>query len=322
MKAAISATCALVLSAGISAAGTLGDYFDGYFALGDSLSDPGNLYAASGDAFPPAPYVDGHFSNGPTFTEYLAAGFDPARVRNYAYGFAEAINPGAEPLPAALALHLDEQLSLFLNDAAGGGAAGSLVTLWFGANDIFEELDVIAGAPPANPFPQLFNTASAAALAVASAVSMIVDTGPAQVVVLNLPDLGVTPGYSGTPLAPLASYAAGVFNAAIAGVAGPDVSVFDIAALFSSAQANPAAYGLDPALAATACFEAGAAPDCTGYLFADLAHPTTAAHEQIASAVADSFKDTAPAPVPLPASLPLLLGGLGVLALARRRRAA
>ena len=49
---------------------------------------------------------DGYFSNGQPFTGIIAEHFDPVSVTNYAHGFAEAVNPGPEPLPAALALHL------------------------------------------------------------------------------------------------------------------------------------------------------------------------------------------------------------------------
>lgn len=326
MKHLISGTCALVLSAGLACAGTLDNAFTGYFALGDSLSDPGNLYAASGNTFPPAPYVDGHFSNGPTFTEYLAAWFDPQEVRNYAYGFAEAVNPGAEPLPAALALHLDEQLALFMNDAQAGAAVGSLVTLWFGANDIIGELDTVAATTPANPFPQLFSTATAAAMAVSAAVSAIIETGPAEIVLLNLPDLGAAPAYSATPLAPLATYATAVYNGAVASLPGlstaaTGVRVFDTNGLVSAALADPAAFGFDPALAGSACFDDAAGPECDGYIFADGVHPTTNAHLQIARALAHDLKDL-PAPVPLPAGMPLLAAGLGLLAFMRRRRQA
>ena len=51
------------------------------FALGDSLSDAGNLFSESGGRIPLKPYVDGHFSNGPTWVEDLSQmlGLGPMR---------------------------------------------------------------------------------------------------------------------------------------------------------------------------------------------------------------------------------------------------
>ena len=48
--------------------------FSSVIVYGDSLSDNGNLYALSGDTYPPSPpYYDGRFSNGPVAVEQLAA---------------------------------------------------------------------------------------------------------------------------------------------------------------------------------------------------------------------------------------------------------
>jgi len=51
------------------------------FAFGDSLSDAGNLFSESEHTIPLKPYVDGHFSNGPTWVEDLSQmlGLGPMR---------------------------------------------------------------------------------------------------------------------------------------------------------------------------------------------------------------------------------------------------
>ena len=46
--------------------------FSQIYAFGDSLSDNGNVFAATGMGFPPAPYAQGRFSNGPVWAENLA----------------------------------------------------------------------------------------------------------------------------------------------------------------------------------------------------------------------------------------------------------
>src|SRR4029453_12923135 len=45
--------------------------FSRIIVFGDSLSDTGNFYHLTG-GFPPAPYANGRFSNGPLWIEYLA----------------------------------------------------------------------------------------------------------------------------------------------------------------------------------------------------------------------------------------------------------
>ena len=53
--------------------------FSGIYVLGDSLSDQGNLKAATGTFVPPSQtlpdslhYFNGRFSNGPVYTDYLS----------------------------------------------------------------------------------------------------------------------------------------------------------------------------------------------------------------------------------------------------------
>ena len=59
----LAASCALATAASAQSYGRL-------VVLGDSLSDNGNLYLASGRTQPPSPpYFQGRFSTGPVFTE-------------------------------------------------------------------------------------------------------------------------------------------------------------------------------------------------------------------------------------------------------------
>lgn len=66
--------------------------------FGDSYSDNGNTFSASKNTYPGYPYNLGRFSNGPTWSTYLAQmlGLDPAepkQFQNFAYGQAEIIRP-------------------------------------------------------------------------------------------------------------------------------------------------------------------------------------------------------------------------------------
>ena len=56
-----------VLAASLALASAPASAYTALFAFGDSLSDAGNLYQLLG--IPKSPYVDGHFSNGPTWVE-------------------------------------------------------------------------------------------------------------------------------------------------------------------------------------------------------------------------------------------------------------
>lgn len=54
-------------------------------SLGDSFSDTGNLYALTGQRYPPPPYYEGRFSNGPLWIEHLAKHY-AASLHNHAVG--------------------------------------------------------------------------------------------------------------------------------------------------------------------------------------------------------------------------------------------
>ena len=91
MTARLAATAIAVAIAAPAYAAPIADEYTSFFVLGDSLSDPGNLFAATGGETPPSPpYFEGRFSNGPVFTEYLAEGF--AVSENFAFGGAQAVS--------------------------------------------------------------------------------------------------------------------------------------------------------------------------------------------------------------------------------------
>lgn len=59
--------------------------------LGDSYSDNGNTFRASGDTYPGEAYYKGHFSNGVNWSEYLSKSLGVKAFRNYAYGQAQVL---------------------------------------------------------------------------------------------------------------------------------------------------------------------------------------------------------------------------------------
>jgi outer membrane lipase/esterase len=147
------AAAGLVVFATFLLAGTAQAQAPRYVTFGDSLSDIGNLFAAIGT--PPAPYFNGRFSNGRTFIEYLSpgqagwtGGLTPPGGVNFAFGGARTDNLLALP-PGTVT-----QIGAFL---AGGGTFGAtdVVTMWAGANNIFQGIAI-----PANQ-----NTAAMGAIA-------------------------------------------------------------------------------------------------------------------------------------------------------------
>ena len=133
------AVAALALAACAFAGQASAQSYDRLVVFGDSLSDNGNLYLASGGTQPPSPpYYQGRFSSGPVFTELL--GFDAANFNgsvtgsiNYAFGGART-DDSMGPPPGMLT-----QLGAYL--ARGGTfGEGDLVTVLGGANVIFQAL--------------------------------------------------------------------------------------------------------------------------------------------------------------------------------------
>src|ERR1700680_881799 len=99
--------------------------------FGDSLSDVGNVFAATGK--PPPPYYQGHYSNGPIWVERLAADLGlpaptPSLVggTDYAFGGAET-GTGFSPkgVPNVLT-----QIGAYLK--AHKPASGQLFVVWAG----------------------------------------------------------------------------------------------------------------------------------------------------------------------------------------------
>ncbi len=306
---------------GAAAAAPFEERFSGLLVLGDSLSDPGNLFARSAGAFPPSPpYFIGRVSSGPVWAEYLAADFAAAGkpTLNVAHAFARAVPPSeiAPDLPAQLGLAALEL-----------GRLGSrpLASLWFGANDLFAGIGT----------PENLDRAEDAAEATLTGALALGAMGVKDILLFNLPDLSKTPNFAlfKTPLAAEPAAATARFNAVLgAGLptleaAGLEVTGIDVAALFEEIRADPTPFGLvDPLLpclfpsaeVAAAFGEPALCDPATAAerLFFDAVHPSGVTHAAIAGAVRAEL-----APIPLPAALPLLAVALGGLCLVRRRAA-
>ncbi len=311
-------TTALALAIGLCATAAQAASLNGYtsfWAFGDSLSDPGNLSAATGGARPGAPYVDGRYSNGPVWAEPVATDFAKRGLPtgNFAYG-GGAVGPTPQPAEG-----LSAQIGTFAATASGRLGARPVASLWIGANDILS-VGVPTGTARA--------VGGLSAKGVGSAARTLDALGVRDVVLFNMPALDRTPLFAVAPAAlrEEARRGTNAFNAVLARQAdklrstGMNVIEFDTFRLFTALLDDPERFGVSNATIPChipGVFTCDVATEAPLLAFFDPIHPNATIHAEIADRVRADV-----APVPLPASGLILLAGLGAFGLlAVRRRA-
>lgn len=285
-----------------------GEGFDRVVAFGDSLADPGNAFAVTGQiqhkpypVVPGAPYPIGglHFSNGETWVEQLArelgaepsanpAFREPGVFTNYAFGGARArgeAGPGGSPT-------LTDQVALFLGDHGGVAPSDALYAISIGGNDLRDAAFADPGQAPA--------IIEAAVMAIAGNVQVLINKGARHFVIANQPNLSVVPAITlqGNPFLEVEALKASKgFNLALndaldaiekwAVLNGLDVRIARINAfeLTDTLATDPGSLGF--ADGSTPCLTFGVIDDavCTdrdGHFYWDGIHPTRAGHALIA----------------------------------------
>jgi phospholipase/lecithinase/hemolysin len=298
--------------------------FTNLYVFGDSLSDTGNLYRATGNLIPPPPYFNGRLSNGPLWVEYLAPKLNLTYTPQTNFAFAGATTGTLNTILPRGIPGLQQEVKLFtiLNPVADPAA---LYIIWSGANDYL-------GGRQQNPAIPVSN--------LSTAIQSLAGVGAKNILVANLPDLGKLPGVIGNPQASVGLTAlSGAHNSLLAqtlSLLSPSLSPrgvnlvsLDINALFNDALTNPANYGftsttescisppplLNPGVIPTVC----ANPN--EYVFWDDIHPTTATHAFIGEFAFETVSSSQAVPEP-PAVAGLFVAGafLSLRGLQRRKR--
>ena len=248
--------------------------FTKIYAFGDSLSDTGNFFALSGS--PGEPYFEGRFSNGPVWIEYLAQdlGMGGDDVINYAVGGATTGRennldiPGYTDFPG-----LQDQLDFFEDDLGDRPAdRRALYIVWAGANDFFVSED----GPEETIASAIENTAVA--------VQRLYAAGARRIMVVNLPDLGLTPLSRLWNQSAELSFLSAIYNHSLEQMldqlafAGIVTSRLDAERLMQDIVALPVSFGLSNVT--DSFIDVGGDP--SGFLFWDRLHPSTAGHVSIA----------------------------------------
>jgi phospholipase/lecithinase/hemolysin len=318
IRAALVAVLVAVVPVGtqVTAADAQPPPIDRLVVFGDSLSDPGNAFIATGqfevrpfDPIPDAPYLIGrfHFTNGQTWIEHLAGeiglfrGGKPALLRpgvytNYAFGGARARLNGP--------FDLSGQIARFLADFDDVAAPETLYVLWIGATDLRDAAEAAAVDPNAG-----LGIIVQAIGATASSIQQLYSAGARSFLVVNLPNIGDTPavrvlgpeaqddarklsegynfGFNGTPIVGL--------EATLEGLRLLDDIVilsFDVFAGLEELVADPDLAGLTNVT--DSCITPGVIIGAIclqprKYLFWDFVHPTTKTHEYLSEQVRASL---------------------------------
>lgn len=268
--------------------------FSTLYVFGDSLSDPGNAFAVTGETanppfepIPSAAYGVGghHFSNGRTWVEVMAqkmglnqgakpAFRDPA-FGNYAFAGARAMtvtSPG-----------FDTQVQMYLAVHGCVPQPNALYVVQFGGNDLRDALE--AAQMGQSPAPILGD----AITAIAQNIGILAACGAEHFLIANAPNLGAAPAVAPEFKALVADLSS-LFNLILAGTLAAnlpaDLNIYhlDMYGFVTAAAAMPEGFGFTNGT--TPCLTFGVTDgafckDRDGHLFWDAIHPTKTAHRLI-----------------------------------------
>ena len=310
----------LVVAILVSCTGAIAAPYDGLVVFGDSLSDNGN-YFISTHGTPPPPYFNGRFTNGPNYVDDVATSLGLKITPSLAGGTDFAYNGGRTS--GNPPFDVLSQVSAYTSTAAGPDPH-ALDVIFAGVNNVSDALQAAAATPA--------NTATIAATAIQHGVSdlhtaleRLADFGAKDVVVPNVPNIGLSPLVTG--LGPTAvALATGVtasFDQALDAMLDHEsrlhITRFDSFSFLNTVAAHPAQFGLTNVT--EACYSGddlnftGTGHVCSSpgsYFFWDEFHPTATIHTLFGQALYAAV-------IPEPATWLLFGSGVAVLVGMRRR---
>jgi phospholipase/lecithinase/hemolysin len=238
------------------------------YVFGDSLSDAGMVFQATGGMYPPSTtYFQGRYSNGRVWIEYLADRLylTTKQTNNFAYGGATSGNLSSSYVPSLLT-----QVQSFTQTHQKANP-NALYVVWAGANDYLQGV----------------NNATVPVENVTKAIASLTNVGVKKILVANLPDLGKLPATINNGNATNLSSLTQAHNQGLRRSlkvmtqqhSDLEIVNLDASTLYRDAIANPSAFGFTNVI--SSCMSSRPCDNPDQFLFWDGIHPTTAAHRII-----------------------------------------
>jgi phospholipase/lecithinase/hemolysin len=285
------------------------------YIFGDSLSDPGNVYALSGQSskapyalIPSAPYKNKHhlftFSNGKTWAQEFAKKMhskkagdavleSPRKNGNYAYGGARARLGSASLVPSGI-----EQVGQYFAEH-GKADKKALYVIQFGGNDVRDALEVLGRMEPAPEEADLI--IKSAVLTTLGMINTLYQNGARHFLVVNVPDIGRTPAVklAGPEAVFVAGFLAAAFNNGLdlglqnlEMLPGISINRLNLYSIINNIIDSPKEYGINNTESPCLNFYVKRDSKCRKpktYLFWDGIHPTEAVHKLVGEKAAKLY---------------------------------
>ncbi|HEY0795029.1 MAG TPA: SGNH/GDSL hydrolase family protein [Acidisarcina sp.] len=255
--------------------------FDAIYVFGDSYSDVGNIYTATGGTYPAPPYFNGRFSNSQLWVEHLAGTYHlpmtPSLLggTDFAFGGAEVLFP--VPVSPTLSIpSVPQQVVLYLTSQQWHADPNALYIVQGGGNDI---LNALGGSPE--------QLGQQIGYKLADTVRLLERSGATHILIPRLFDVGLLPAAKAAGISAFATAATVALNKVLDTELGaetfaldPHIYRIDTDSLLQAIFADGSHYGFmdvtHPCLVTT-----GLPSLCTNpyvYYFWDGVHPTTFGH--------------------------------------------